>query len=552
MNNINALRRRRPVIVWTSLTVAAALFLSGCTPGGQEADNGRDATVTIAVADATTTWAIDQSFSALRDPNWNVHATLLKKATEPIPGQEDRGSQQRLFDYEPNLASYEVSEDGNVYTFTTVDGIVSAAGNPLDVDDVLYSFERKLKTPTSINIGAMAPAIASMDQFKKLDDKTFTMTFEYPSYGTLALALLSDFPGQIYDKDLLEQHATASDPFAVQWSVSNPNYGFGPYTVKDYRPGQEIVLEARDNYFGGELPVKTIRLQTVANPGTRAQTLLSGDVEIAQGLLPADQADMLGNDAVYVPKPGLTNLALYTPLVTTKAPFNDLAVRKAFAYAVDYDRILDTVYHGLAERESQTLLTAQPEGFNDDAIKLYQYDPSRAKEMLADAGYTGNVPFTLTVSEDEADSNEAAVVLQSGARQAGFDVQIQVLPSAAYQEGSANHSFQAMIEHGGLIIASPYWQLKAFFQPNNSQQKPDFTWYQPYQDVLQQGLEAGAETSPQAVAKWQDAAEMWVDQNPVNVIATKLPVSTAVSSKLGGYVWSMDNTLDYTALKFLK
>lgn len=544
-------RMKRPLKLAPPL-VAISIAISGCVGGSSTNDNSEAATsVTIAVADATTSWAIDQSFASFRDPNWNVHATLLRKVNEPIPGQEEHGSQNVLFEYQPNLASYEVSEDGLVYTFTMEDDVVSAAGNPLNADDVMYSFERKLNTPTSITIGAMAPAITSMDQFAKLDDMTFTMTFDKPSYGSLALTLLSDFPGQIYDKELLEEHATDTDPYAVEWSAGNPNHGFGPYVVDQYQPGQEIRLTARDDYHGGELEIETISIQTVANPGTRSQTLLSGDVDIAQGLLPADQANMIDNDSVYMPKPTMTNLSLYAPLVTTKAPFDDVEVRRAFAYAVDYDSILETVYHGLAERNGQTLLTAQPEGFDNDAIEMYNYDPEHAKQILADAGYTENVPFTLTIPEDEADSNEAAVVLQSSAREAGFDIELQALPNSAYQEGSANHTFQAMIEHGNLIIASPYWQLKAFFQEGNSQQKPDFTWYQPYQDVLQAGIDAGPEDSPEAVAKWQEAAEIWVDQNPVNVIVTDLPVSAAFTSELGGYVWAMDNTLDYAALEFV-
>ena len=543
-------RRRVRILPLAAMTVAVALALTGCGGGASDAQPSSRDEMTFAVADATTTWAIDKQFAAFRDPNWAVHENLLKKGIEPIPGQESQGSQQRLFDYEPNLASYEVSDDGLVYTFTMVDGVVSAAGNPLDADDVLYSFERKLNTPTSITIGAMFPAITSMDQFAKVDDMTFTITFPAASYGSLALALLSDFPGQIYDKELLEENATDADPYAVEWSSTNPNYGFGAYTVESYEAGQDIVLKGRDDYFGGAPAISTINIQTVANAGTRAQTLTSGDIDIAYGLLPADQAGMIGNDALYVPTPTLTNNALYAPLVTTKAPFDDLAVRQAFAYAVDYDQILQNVYYGLAERGGATLLTAEPEGFDQEALGLYEHDPAKAKEILAEAGYTGNISFTLTVSEDEADSNEAAVILQSGAAEAGFDVDIQVLPTSAYQEGVSNHSFQAMLEHGGLIIAAPYWQLKAFFQEGNSQQKPDFTWFEPYQTALQSGMDAGAADSPEAVAFWQQAAELWVEQNPVTVISSDLPVSYAMSSDVTGYIWSTDNTLNYAALGF--
>ncbi|MGB6052537.1 MAG: ABC transporter substrate-binding protein [Rhodococcus sp. (in: high G+C Gram-positive bacteria)] len=283
--------RKRPLLRLAGVALAASLAVTGCSSASNNADDGGEAgeTLSIVSPDTGITWSLDNGFGGYEQAN-NLHATLVRKPY--VDSAQEGAQQQDLYTYEPYLAEdYEVSEDGLTYTFTLKEA-VSAAGNTLSADDVIWSFERKFNTATSVVPGVMAPSITDpVEQIKKIDDRTVSFTIPQAGLGATFLALMSDLCGQIFDSTLLQEHVTPEDPYAVTWTTENPNYGFGPYEVTSYTPGVQVVMQAREDWILGKAPIETVNVQIVADPGTRANAVRNGDAQLAESITPADSAD---------------------------------------------------------------------------------------------------------------------------------------------------------------------------------------------------------------------------------------------------------------------
>lgn len=342
------LRHRRGTLRAAALLVAAALTLTAC--GGAAGGNAtstvtKDSLVVAVPALAPTLDGVVgggglslESF----EMNANLQAGLVRNPY--IDGKTAGTVVQNFNKYEPYLAkSYKVSDNGLVYTFTLRDNLLSQAGNRITADDVIWSFQRKWASPlysTTVWLGGFAGPATGLT---KIDDHTIAFTLTNAGFGLTFLGLLANLQGHIYDSTLLKQHATAADPYALEWAKSNSGWGLGPYSVQSQKPDQEMVLTANPNYALGTSSIKTVTLRVVGDAGTRASLVASGAVDMAEGIRPSDQAKLANVQGVVVPQADPIEYADLT-LVTNKAPFDNELVRQAMAYAVPYDDIIKQIY----------------------------------------------------------------------------------------------------------------------------------------------------------------------------------------------------------------
>lgn len=523
----------------------AATTLAACADSANSAGGGDagDKTITMVVPDTSWSFAIDNGFGG-SEPTINVQGTLLRKPY--VEASSGDALQQNVDEFEGYLAeSYEVSDDGLVYTFHLSDA-VSQAGNEISTDDVLWSWERRINSPRSVSMSVQAPMITSMDQFAKVDDKTFTITIERAGYGVTMLALLSDLTAHVYDSTLLKEHATDDDPYAVEWSATNVNHGFGPYEVVDLQPNAQVTLKAREDFVLGKPDVDTIIMKVVPDAGTRANAVRSGDADLASGLQPADLVELAEGEGTTVPVIDNPNAYVLMPLVTNKAPFDDVAVRQAFGYAVPYDQIVEDVYQGKAVRNGPSFLRRDRPGYDGSGFTDFAYDPARAKQMLADAGYPDGVEFTITVSAAYPDIRETAIQIQTAAKEAGFDIEINQVPDAAYAAGRVDHTFQSFIVRDWPITLSPSYELLVYTAEGGSNNLAD--WEDPdFYAALEQGYEEADPFSDAAGKAWNAAEQIYVNEAPILFIAQIQP-NVAMSDSVGGFAWRSDNQLDFSQL----
>ncbi|MFF5010535.1 ABC transporter substrate-binding protein [Streptomyces phaeochromogenes] len=528
-----------------ALTVSATIALTACMSGGSTGSAETTAnTLRVVAPDSTLGWAPDNGAPS-HEAQINTQATLLRKPY--VKSSKSDSLQQDVNTFDGYLASgYKVSDDGRTYTFTLKDAI-SAAGNHLTADDVIYSFTRKFESPKGNGPAVWTPVITSMKQFKKIDDHKVSITVANPGYGTTLLALLSDRTTQIYDSKLLKQHATDKDPYAVVWSSENPNHGFGPYKVKSDTPGVQVVLEANPKFVLGAPKIKNISIKIVADAGTRANAVRNNQADLAENLLPADMTDLKSSaSGVKLAAVDSPNQFIMIPLVTNKAPFNNTAVRQAFAYAVPYQKIIDNVYHGLAQRDGPSFLRSDAPGYDGSGFTDFTYDPQKAKAMLADAGFGSGVSFTLTVSAAAPDMQQAAIQIQTYAKAAGFDVKINQQPDAAITAGRAEGTFQAWVLRDSATTLTPSYELGIYTgkdSPNNLAKWGASDFY-----AAKTKADAEADPTTKAAGKAFNATErILINQAPIVFIAQIQP-DKAMRSTVDGFAWRSDNQTDFSAM----
>lgn len=534
-----------------ALAAGLSLLLAACAAGarGSTDDAASDGAVLVeAVAAVPGGLAFDSKPGGYEAFEYTLltGATLIRNPY--VQADDDPNAlTQDLYDFEGVLAeSYEVSDDGLTYTFHLREGVVSQAGNPFDADDVLYSYERKWNS-TSIAPAISLPAITDpATQLKKIDDHTVSWTVAQPGHGFPLLAVISKISGEIYDKELLEEHATPDDPYAVEWSNTNGNFGFGPYVMTDYQDGQQISFEANPDYPLGEPAIKRIIQRVVPDAANRAQLLRNGDVDVAVQLRASDVAAMADDDALQTYTVDTNNFA-WAFMQTQTPPFDDPLVRQAIFHALPYEQIIDQVYDG---RANPVVGLLNPDAPNHvaDGLMEQAYDPERSLELLAEAGVETPVRYTVSVSNAVPDMEAIAVQIQSFAGDAGFEVDIEVLPPAAFQEQALSKSFQMRLYRDMSVSyeSPPYSLLLAY--PEHNDERNSTGWHEPrYYEAVAQGVAAGDALSPEAAVHWNEAELIWQEGRPQIQMAKVQPLMV-FRAGLTGFAHRTDNVVDFSVV----
>ena len=200
--------------------------------------------------------------------------------------------------------------------------------------------------------------------------------------------------------------------------------GTGPYRIRQYRPDQDLVLDAHEDYWGGRPPLKSIRFVEVPDVSARVNGLLSGDFDFACDL-PPDQIPIVEKSERYQVRGGpITNIRLsvwdkFNPALA------DARVRRAMTHAVDRQAIVDGLWHGR---------TAVPRGlqwefFGDMFLADWEapkYDPALARQLLKEAGYKGEEIRYQLLNNYYTNQVPTSQVLVEGWRQAGLNVVIEM------------------------------------------------------------------------------------------------------------------------------
>ncbi|GAA1854184.1 hypothetical protein GCM10009836_37800 [Pseudonocardia ailaonensis] len=534
--------------------LAISLVATACADSGSAGGTGQSRdTIVVVSGDQASNVVRDYGFTNGTDNQEvtnSLHAQLIRK-----PYVDEQGANvkvQDLYHFEPFLAqSYDVSADGKVFTFHLRQGLKSQQGNELTSADVVWSFKRKFSSKGGGMPGYYAPMLTDIDkQVVAVDKYTVTFTIEQPGYGFTLLGNLAENIGSIYDSTYLQQHATADDPYAIKWGVSdmlNGNVGFGPYMLKSVTPNQEIVMVANPNYVFGPLPVKTMIRRVVPDAATRANMLTRGDADVALDLRPSDQADLASNKDVFTPT-ATSNLYQSITMNTKQAPFDNQLVRQALAYAVPYDQIVKDVYHGRAYAYQHLLDDKQPY-YDGSALPKYTYDPAKAKALLAQAGIATPLTFTLTVSNASPSVQDSAVVLAAAAKDAGFDVKINQVPAAQVFSDGLGGRLQASMGTGSAVTMSPPYELNLLTQVGGGSNTSFWSGpeYDAFAQVMKQGLASTDAIGPQAGPLWSKAETMLVD-SASNIFLARVMSPYSMRADIHGYAQRTDRRIDYAAV----
>ncbi len=353
----------------------------------------------------------------------------------------------------PEIAEDVTRIDDNTWEFTIREGITFHNGEALTADDVAWTFNRIVKEgamegQTSPRKGLMA----SLQEVTVVDDYTVRFHFAAPE-SRLSVVTAAVFM-QIMPKDYFES-------VGVDGFIAAP-VGAGPFKFVEGNYSERIVLEKYEDYWGGAPdmageagPARLDRVvfEIIPDPASRLAALRAGDVDIMQGVL-ADQIPVIESTPGVELKTGPGTNLFFFGFNTELAPFDDPEVRRAMAYAIDYDLLVEAVYGGRADSLYGLPISANSE-VQDPSLEPFHYDPELAKQMLADAGVS-NLTFTIDTIGDNLLLAEA---ISQMLQEIGVDAQVRTWEAGALLEAVGTGSRQASVHSWGNASGDPQWPL---------------------------------------------------------------------------------------------
>ncbi|MFC1431860.1 ABC transporter substrate-binding protein [Streptacidiphilus sp. N1-3] len=282
-------------------------------------------------------------------------------------------------------SSWSTAPDGRTWTFTLRKGVTFQDGTPFDADAVIFNLDRYFKKGSPYYTDALGAAAqeygGDITQYRKLDaDHVVLVTKAVNGHFTDDLT------------HLLIAGPTAVRKYGNSGFAQHP-VGTGPFAFASEQGDQEIDLTANKSYWRGAPKLDRLVVKSLPDPAARTAALRSGDVNLIDYPNP-DDIDSLTSAGAVVDSNSYDHV-WYWILDQSKAPWNDLRVRRAANYAINRQAIADNLLHGTAGPAYQ----AAPKGTlaYDPAGNLYSYDPAKARQLLAQAGLAHGFSTTVTV-----------------------------------------------------------------------------------------------------------------------------------------------------------
>lgn len=384
-----------------------------------------------AVQAAEFKWAVTTDPQTM-DPHAVNSAPVLGFLNNVYEGLVRRGKDMSV---EPALATgWEPIGDGEGWRFTLREGVTFQDGSAFTAEDVLFSYQR-----ASNEVSDTRSWFAPVSDVVVVDD--FTIDFMTSAPNPL-------FPGSIANWMIMDSgwaeanNAMLPDKESGNYATLNAN-GTGAFQITAREPGLRTVLEPFDGWWGEvEHNITRAELTPIQNSATALAALLSGDVDFINPVPIQDVARLAENPDVSVIQgiearvimlgfPHEADALKYSS-ETTANPFADARVRQAVAHAVNVPAILQTIMRGNAEEVSQ-LVSPAMNGYSTALAARPAYDPDRAKELLAEAGYPDGFSFGLKCPNDRYLNDESVCQAVTGMlAQVGMRATLDAMPVQNY------------------------------------------------------------------------------------------------------------------------
>jgi peptide/nickel transport system substrate-binding protein len=346
---------------------------------------------------------------------------------------------------QPNLAKdWDVSEDGLTYTFYLEEGVQFHDGTPFNAEAVVYNFNRWMNGNADLY-----PYYTMFGGFKG-DEGHIIESVEATEEYTVVFKLKR--PQAPFLKNLAMSPFGMASPTALEklgeeGFNQNP-VGTGPFKFVEWKREESITLEKNENYWKEGLPkLDRVIYTVIPDNSARLNALLSGDVDIIDGINPTDIEQIKNNpDLQIIERPSM-NVGYLGFTVNRDTPLAEREVRIALSHAVPKQDLIDAFYGGYAE-PAKTVMPPSVEGYNDE-IEDYEYNPKLAKQMLADAGYPDGFEFDLwymPVSRPYIPEGEKiAEVIQQSFAEIGVKANLKTVDWATYLDMATAGEFDAFL-----------------------------------------------------------------------------------------------------------
>ncbi|TDL35324.1 oligopeptide ABC transporter substrate-binding protein [Jeotgalibacillus sp. S-D1] len=390
--------KKKSLLLMLAMLLVLSAFLAACSSdNGNEGDNeegsGEEGE---AAKGGTLTYGFETAPEGLF--NWAFYgiatdADVLNLFDESLISYDEN------LQPEPGIASWE-TEDNKTFTFTFEQGVMWHDGVELTVNDWVFALETiahpDYDGPRYANVQTIegAPAFNAGDAdsisgLKVIDDYTLEITFDEARVNNL-VNVWSYPMSEAQFKDIPVAEMSASP------QVRQNPVGLGPFKVENIIPGESIEMVKFDDYWKGEPNLDGIVIQ-VLDSSTIVGAIGQGDIDMVY-LAPVNGEEVEALDNVEViTYPGLSYYYVGFKLGTfnaetkeikeDKAKYEDLNLRKAMAHAINREEWIDAFFFGYGDPIDGPVPSNHWIAAASEDLETYEYDPEKAKEILADAGY---------------------------------------------------------------------------------------------------------------------------------------------------------------------
>ena len=312
----------------------------------------------------------------------------------------------------PNLAREWTDVDGKEFTFKLVPGAKFANGEPLDANAVVWNFKRLLDPATQSTVIADFNMITSV---------------EAPDPTTVVIKTSTPWLE-------LPRRLSAISFLAPEWSKThNPKVEVnpsGPYVVVNYDFASHVTLKRNENFFGEKPAFENATYRVIGNSQTRVTSLRSGELNFANNISPLDVQQLSSLQDLNVGAiPGRRVHVLRFNMLRDSV--KDVRVRQALNYAINKDLITASIYRGQTKAATTQVLIPGQVGF-DETMKAWPYDPAKARQLLAEAGYAKGLTLSLGVSDEYLQAPQAAQAIAAQLAEVGVTIKLQIVPTAIW------------------------------------------------------------------------------------------------------------------------
>ena len=441
-------------------------------------------------------------------PGWDPSASTSQEIPRVVYDNVLQGLVRfdRTGEIVPALATtWETSEDGLTWTFHLREGVTFHDGSAFDAADVVEKFERATDPDSGHTNAQYYEAIESVEA---VDDHTVAFHLSRPNSSLL------------YD---LARPDSVINPSGTAETQRTQPVGTGPFVFAEYVPGSHVRLERFDGYWEEGLPyLDSAEFRIMSDANARFAALQAGDIDmIGVALLPEQFQQVLANPDLKGTQ-GSGTAEITMALNNAREPLNDPRVRQAITHAIDKQAIVQGALFGLGTVIGTHMSPA--ENYYVDLTDTYPYDPERARELLAEAGYPDGFTVRFELPEPYAIERRTGEVIAQQLAQVGIDVELSVVEWATWIER--------------IFLGGDYdMTIIGHSEPRDINVYANPEYYYHYDNPRIGELLEEAETAvsqEEAIAKYQEIARI-IAEDAVNVWVLSAPYLVAAKQDVYGF-----------------
>lgn len=317
-------------------------------------------------------------------------------------------------EFEPRIASsYEVSEDGKTYLFKLNENAKFHNGEPVKPSDIIYSFKRAGQHPS------VASRVANVESVTEIDGGTIEIKLKSPM-----AAFMTDMCGvYILNEKIVEEQGAE---FGTKVALA----GTGPYYWSHVDHANGWTLEAFEDYYRGIADIKTIRFKPISDASAGLVAFEAGELDWYIAPV-ANWDDLVANTEKYKTEIVPANhISVFVINPDANPALNNPLVRKAIGHAIDKEAMNIVGFNGLAVT-TDYMVPVQNTSSDFDLGIIYDYNPEKAKELLAEAGYPDGVDVGAIMSWTGGYYEKMAQVLHTSLNEIGIKCDLQMIEQAS-------------------------------------------------------------------------------------------------------------------------